>query len=331
MPIFHHHNFHDQAVPMRGLYPEIEPFKNGFMDTGDGHKVYWELVGNPNGKPVVFLHGGPGAGCSVSHRRVFDPQKYCVLLFDQRGCGRSLPHASLENNTTWHLVDDIERLRTMLKVEKWQVFGGSWGSTLALAYAQQHPQRVSELVLRGIFTIRKEEIRWFYQEGASKVYPDLWECYLAPIPEEERHDLVAAYHRRLMSSDQAVQLQAAKAWATWEGSTITLQPGADVDSFSDPYFALAFARIENHYFTHGGFLEEGQLIRNVHRLKGIPAVIVQGRYDMCTPAASAWDLYRAWGQADPSVELHWITDAGHAFNEPGILDQLIRATDRFAE
>ena len=331
MPIFNHHTTpQDIAAPKRGLYPEIEPFKTGFMDTGDGHKIYWELVGNPAGKPAVFLHGGPGGGCSATHRRVFDPQKYCVLLFDQRGCGRSQPHASLENNTTWHLVEDIERLRSMLGAEKWLVFGGSWGSTLALAYAQQHPERVSELVLRGIFTIRKEEIDWFYQDGASKVYPDLWEGFLAPIPEEERHDLAAAYHKRLTASDETVRLQAAQAWAKWEGSTITLLPDAEAEKFADPHFALAFARIENHYFTHGGFMEEGQLIRNVHRLKGIPAVIVQGRYDMCTPAATAWDLYRAWQQEDAAVELHWVGDAGHAFNEPGILDQLLKATDRFA-
>lgn len=331
MPIFNHHiTPQDIAAPKRSLYPEIEPFKTGMLDTGDGHQIYWELVGNPEGKPAVFLHGGPGGGCSASHRRVFDLQKYCVLLFDQRGCGRSQPHASLENNTTWHLVEDIERLRTMLGVDKWLVFGGSWGSTLALAYAQKHPERVSELVLRGIFTIRKEEIDWFYQDGASKVYPDLWEGFLAPIPEEERHNLAAAYRKRLTSNDEAVRLQAAKAWAKWEGSTITLLPGDEAEKFTDPHFALAFARIENHYFTHGGFMDEGQLIREVHRLKGIPAVIVQGRYDMCTPAATAWDLYRAWQQVDPAIELHWVGDAGHAFNEPGILDQLIQATDRFA-
>lgn len=331
MPVFNHHTTRDEiAAPKRALYPSIEPFKTGFLETGDGHRVYWELVGNPAGKPAVFLHGGPGAGCSPEHRRLFDPQKYCVLLFDQRGCGRSQPHASLENNTTWHLVEDMERLRAMLGADKWLVFGGSWGSTLALAYAQQHPQHVSELVLRGIFTIRKQEIDWFYQHGASMAYPDVWESYLAPIPADERHDLVAAYRKRLTGHDEQAQLQAAKAWAQWEGNTITLLPASDSASFSDPHFALAFARIENHYFSHGGFMEEGQLIRNAPRLKGIPAVIVQGRYDMCTPAATAWELYRAWEAADPAVELHWVSDAGHAFNEPGILHQLLTATDRFA-
>ena len=333
MPVFHHNtSTQDIAAPKRGLYPAIEPFKTGVMDTGDGHQIYWELVGNPAGKPAVFLHGGPGGGCSPEHRRLFDPQKYCVLLFDQRGCGRSQPHASLENNTTWHLVEDMERLRSMLGADKWLVFGGSWGSTLALAYAQQHPQHVSELVLRGIFTIRKHEIDWFYQgtNGAAMIYPEFWEEYLAPIPADERHDMAAAYHRRLMGNDEAVQLQAAKAWAQWEGRTITLLPSQDAASFADPHFARAFARIENHYFTHGGFMEEGQLIRNAHRLTGIPAVIVQGRYDMCTPPATAWELYRSWQEADPTVELHWVGDAGHAFNEPGILDQLIKATDRFA-
>lgn len=331
MPVFDHRVIRQEiAEPTRSFYPEIEPFRSGLLDTGDGHKIYWELVGNPAGKPAVFLHGGPGAGCSASHRRAFDPRKYCVLLFDQRGCGRSQPHACLENNTTWDLVADIERLRAMLGVNKWLVFGGSWGSTLALAYAQRHPQCVSELVLRGIFTLRKEEVSWFYQDGASRIYPDLWEGYVAPIPAEERHDLVAAYHKRLMGSDKAVQLEAARAWAKWEGSTITLLPDSEAESFAEPHFALAFARIENHYFTHGGFFEEGQLIREVHRLKGIPSVIVQGRYDICTPAASAWDLYQAWQQADPAVELHWVGDAGHAFHEPGILDVLIKTTDRFA-
>ena len=332
MPIFHHNTTHEDIhAPKRGLYPAIEPFKTGFLDTGDGHQVYWELVGNPAGKPAVFLHGGPGAGCSVNHRRLFDPQKYCVLLFDQRGCGRSKPHASLENNTTWDLVADIERLRSMVGAEKWLVFGGSWGSTLALAYVQQHPERVSELVLRGIFTIRKKEIDWFYQEGASKVYPDWWEDYVAPIPPAERGDLICAFRKRLTGSDVAEQLQAATAWAQWEGRTITLLPGPDAETFADPHFALAFARIENHYFAHGGFFDhDDQLIANAGKLKGIPSVIVQGRYDMCTPALSAWDLYKAWQATDPAVELHWVGNAGHAFHEKGILDQLIAATDRFA-
>lgn len=332
MPIYNHHTTpQDIAAPKRSFYPEIEPFKTGFLDTEDGHKIYWELVGNPQGKPAVFLHGGPGAGCNANHRRVFDPQKYCVLLFDQRGCGRSTPHASLENNTTWHLVADIERLRTMLNIDKWLVFGGSWGSTLALAYAQKHPQQVTELILRGIFTIRKQEIDWFYQQGASAIFPDLWQEYLAPIPQDERHDLVAAYHRRLNSNDISIQEQAAVAWARWEGRTITLLPNAGSEAFTNPHFALAFARIENHYFVNGGFFEENQqLINHTHLLKDIPAIIVQGRYDICTPAMSAWELYQSWQTHNPNVELHWVGDAGHAFHEAGILDQLIQATDRFA-
>ncbi len=331
MPIYNHNTTaEDIKAPKRSFYPEIEPFKTGFLDTGDGHKVYWEMVGNPQGKPAVFLHGGPGAGCNKNHRRVFDPNKYCVLLFDQRGCGRSTPHASLQNNTTWHLIEDIEKLRQILNVDKWLVFGGSWGSTLALAYAQKHPNRVSELILRGIFTIRKKEIDWFYQQGASAIFPDLWQEYLAPIPEQERVDLVAAYHRRLNSNDTEIQKQAAIAWARWEGRTITLLPNPKSDEFKNPHFALSFARIENHYFVNGGFFEEGQLIRQTHLLKGIPSVIVQGRYDICTPATSAWELYQSWQQHDANVELHWVGDAGHAFNETGILNQLILATERFA-
>ncbi|MEJ7136983.1 prolyl aminopeptidase [Amphibiibacter pelophylacis] len=308
------------------MYPPIEPFASGLLDTGDGHQIYWELCGNPRGKPAVFLHGGPGAGCSPQHRRLFDPQKYCVLLFDQRGCGRSRPHAGLENNSTWHLVADMERLRTMLGVPKWLVFGGSWGSTLALAYAQSHPDCVAALVLRGIFTLRKSEIRWFYQEGASHVFPDYWADYLAPIPPAERDDLVAAYHRRLTSPDVDTRYQAAVAWSRWEGRTISLLPGPDADSFAQPDFAHAFARIENHYFVHHGFMDDGQLLDQAPRLRGIPGVIVQGRYDMCTPVQSAWDLYHAWGGAD----LHLVADAGHRYDEPGILPLLLQATDEYA-
>ena len=331
MSIFHHHTTREQLhTAGRTLYPEIEPFQTGFLDTGDGHQVYWELVGNPEGKPAVFLHGGPGGGCSPAHRRLFDPEKYCVLLFDQRGCGRSTPHASLDNNTTWDLVTDIERLRSMLGAEKWLVFGGSWGSTLALAYAQACPDSVSELVLRGIFTLRQHELDWFYQAGASYLFPDYWEDYLAPIPEDERDDLMAAYRRRLTGDNAEEQLRCAQAWSTWEGRTISLLPNADAEHFGDPHFALAFARIENHYFVHGGFMDEGQLIADVERIRDIPTVIVQGRYDACTPATTAWDLYRAWRPLNPNLELHWVGDAGHAYHEPGILDQLIAATDRFA-
>jgi proline iminopeptidase len=297
------------------------------LDTGEGHTLYWELCGNPHGKPAVFLHGGPGSGCTADHRRLFDPQKYCVLLFDQRGCGRSTPHASLEANTTWHLVADIERLRVLLGVDRWLVFGGSWGSALALAYAETHPQAVSALVVRGIFTLRRAELLWYYQEGASWLFPDLWEAYLAPIPLEERGDLMAAYRKRLVGADRAAQLEAAKAWSVWEGQTIRLLPdAANKAKHEQDDYALAFARIENHYFVHAGWLEEGQLIRDAHKLAGIPGAIVQGRYDVATPAKTAWDLHRAW----PDAEFHLVDDAGHAFNEPGILAELLAATDRFA-
>ncbi|HRL22115.1 MAG TPA: prolyl aminopeptidase [Alcaligenes sp.] len=310
------------------LYPPIEPYSQGILHTDDGHHIYWELCGNPQGKPAIFLHGGPGSGCSSDHRRLFDPQKYNVLLFDQRGCGRSYPHASLENNTTWHLVADIERLRQeKLKADKVLVFGGSWGSTLGLAYAQAHPEHVSELIVRGIFMARPQELRWFYQEGASQLFPDLWERYLAPIPEDERHDLITAYHKRLTGEDTAVQLRAAHAWSSWESSTITLLPSQlHLDAHSTDKAALAFARIENHYFMHNGFLEPDQLLKNAHRLHGIAGVIVQGRYDVCTPAHTAWQLHRAW----PQAEFHMVPDAGHAYDEPGILARLLDATRKFA-
>jgi proline iminopeptidase len=312
---------------LRTLYPPIEPYRSGHLDVGDGHSLYWEMCGNPEGTPAAFLHGGPGAGCSPDHRRLFDPERYNVLLFDQRGCGRSTPHASLEANTTWHLVDDIERLRQLAGADKWLVFGGSWGSTLALAYAEAHPERVSALILRGIFTMRQSEVDWFYQKGASEIFPDRWEGFLAPIPEEERGDLVAAYHRRLTGEDPAVRLQAAKAWSGWEGATITLLPDdSTLAVHTGDRFAVAIARIENHYMVHRGWMEEGQLIRDAAKIRGIPGVIVQGRYDACTPPVTAWDLHRAW----PEAELHIIPDAGHAYNQPGILDRLIRATDQFA-
>jgi proline iminopeptidase len=312
---------------MRSFYPEIEPYEHGMLDVGDGHRVYWELCGNPNGKPVVFLHGGPGGGCTPTQRRLFDPKKYRILLFDQRGCGRSTPYASLEANTTWHLVADIERLREMIGVDKWMVFGGSWGSTLALAYAETHPERVTELVLRGIFTLRRSELLWYYQEGASWIFPDKWEGFLAPIPEEERGDLMAAYRKRLIDPDPAVQARAARAWSLWEGETITLLHNQEYsDQFGDEHYAIAFARIENHYFVNEGWFEEGQLIRNAHRLNGIPSVIIQGRYDMATPAKTAWDLHKAW----PEAQFIMVPDAGHAVSEPGILHHLIEATDGFA-
>ncbi|AWM88038.1 prolyl aminopeptidase [Microvirga sp. 17 mud 1-3] len=311
---------------MRTLYPPIEPYDHGLLDVGDGHRVYWELCGNPNGKPVVFLHGGPGGGCSPSQRRLFNPEKYKILLFDQRGCGRSTPYASLDHNTTWDLVADMERLRTMVGAEKWMVFGGSWGSTLALAYAETHPERVSELIVRGIFTLRRSELLWYYQEGASWMFPDKWERFLAPIPPEERGDLMAAYRRRLTGPDMAVRLEAAKAWSLWEGETITLLPDQDYsDQFGDDHYALAFARIENHYFVNGGFFEEGQLLRDAHRLRDIPGVIVQGRYDVATPPATAWALHKAW----PEARFVMVQDAGHAYTEPGILHYLVEATDAF--
>ncbi|QBE50354.1 prolyl aminopeptidase [Leucobacter triazinivorans] len=319
---------------MRALYPPVEPYAFGRLPVGDDHQVFWETSGNPEGKPVVFLHGGPGGGCSPDHRRYFDPERYRIVLFDQRGCGRSTPHASapdadLSANTTWHLVADIERLREHLGVDRWQVFGGSWGSTLALAYAQTHADRVTELVLRGIFTLRRSEIRWFYQEGASQLFPDAWEEYLAVIPESERDDLVAAYRRRLFDEDPTVHVPAGVAWTVWENSTIRLVPDAAgiAAAREDTAAAVAFARIENHYFSHGGWMEDGQLIRDAaEKLAGIPGVIVQGRYDACTPPRTAWDLHRAW----PQAEFEMVPDAGHAASEPGIVDALVRATDRFA-
>jgi proline iminopeptidase len=311
----------------RTFYPAIEPFDSGMLDVSDVHSVYWEQSGNRNGKPVVFVHGGPGGGTDAKQRRFFDPAAYRIILFDQRGCGRSTPHASLHDNTTWHLVADMERLREHLGIERWQVFGGSWGSTLALAYAQTHPTRVTELVLRGIFMLRPKELQWFYQEGASAIFPDAWEGYLAAIPEAERGDLMTAYYRRLTSDDPVARLAAAKAWSVWEASTSFLQQHADyVDHAADDEFALAFARIECHYFVNGGFFERpDQLLADVDRIRDIPAVIVQGRYDVVCPMMSAWELSRAWPQAD----LRIISDAGHSSYEPGIVDGLIGATDRF--
>ena len=312
---------------MRTLYPAIDPYASGQLDVGDGHSIYWERAGTPGAKPAIFLHGGPGGGISPDHRRLFDPERYDVLLFDQRGCGRSTPHASLDANSTWHLVADIERLRVMMGVDQWLVFGGSWGSALALAYAQSHPAHVSELVLRGIFTLRRQEIDWYYQEGASRIYPDKWERFLAPIAEKDRGDLLHAYHQILTGEDRTAQVAAARAWSVWEGETIRLLPDAGLSATHDEdAFALAFARIENHFFVHRGWLEEGQLIRDAGKLRDIPGVIVQGRYDMACPAETAWALHNAW----PEARFEMIEGAGHAYNEPGILDALIRATDSFA-
>ncbi|HQX32064.1 MAG TPA: prolyl aminopeptidase [Dokdonella sp.] len=312
---------------LRTLYPAIEPFASGFLQVSPLHRLYYEQCGNPDGKPVVFLHGGPGAGCGPNSRRFFDPAHYHIILFDQRGCGRSTPHAELVDNTTWDLVADMERLREHLGIDRWQVFGGSWGSTLALSYAQTHPQRVSELVLRGIFMLRRWELEWFYQKGCDAIFPDAWETYLAQIPEVERGDLISAYYRRLTSPDPAIRLSAAKAWSVWEASTsYLLQDAGQIQGNAVDEFALAFARIECHYFVHGGFFEaDDQLLRNASRLKDIPAVIVQGRYDVVCPTRSAWDLHRAWPEAD----LRIVADAGHSAFEPGITDELVRATDRF--
>ena len=309
------------------LYPLVAPNAAGRLAVGDGHEIHWEICGKPGGKPAVFLHGGPGGGFSPEHRRLFDPTRYRLLLFDQRGCGQSTPHGSLDANTTWHLVADIERLRELMGVERWLVFGGSWGSTLALAYAQTHPERVSELVLRGIFLLRRWELLWYYQHGASLLFPDKWERFLAPIPTEEQDDLIGAYRRRLTDPDPEVQLAAARAWSLWEGETITLVPNEGYSrQFGDDRYARAFARIEDHYFVHAAWLEEGQLLRDVGSLRDIPAVIVQGRYDIATPPASDWDLHRAW----PEYDVHLIEGAGHAYSEPGIQSALLAATDRFA-
>jgi proline iminopeptidase len=306
------------------LFPEVEPFHTWYLDTGDGHTLYVEQSGNPMGKPVVFLHGGPGGGTNPRQRQLFDPDAYHIILFDQRGCGKSTPHASVENNTTWHLVADIERIRTELGIERWQVFGGSWGSTLALAYAETHPDRVTELVLRGIFMLQPYELNWFYQEGASNIFPDVWESYLTPIPVDERSNLMAAYHRRLFGQDEATRLEAARAWSIWEWSTSSLIP--EVEEGTDDKF-LAFARIENHYFVNKGFFETpDQLLANAYRLADIPTTIIHGRYDVICPVRNAWELKKAM----PHAELRIIPDAGHSMGEPGITDALIDATNRYA-
>lgn len=312
---------------LRTLYPEIEPFESGMLDVGDGHSIYWERCGTKGAKPAVFLHGGPGGTISPNHRRLFDPKLYDVTLFDQRGCGKSTPNASLEANTTWHLVDDIERLRELAGADKWLVFGGSWGSTLALAYAETHPEHVSELVVRGVYTLTRAELSWYYQFGVSEMFPEKWERFVAPIPEAERGDMMGAYRKRLVGSDRRAQVEAAKAWSMWEGQTITLLPEpATSDPFAGEDFAIAFARIENHYFVHAGWLDEGQLLREAHKLAGIPGLIVHGRYDMPCPARYAWLLHKAW----PDAEFYLVEGAGHAYSEPGILDRLIYATDKFA-
>lgn len=322
--------------PLRTPYPAIEPYATGTLDVGEGQLLFWEEVGNPDGKPVVFLHGGPGGGCLPAHRRMFDPRAYRIVLFDQRGCGRSTPHvadgADLSVNTTDRLVADIETLRTALDVDRWQVFGGSWGSTLALSYARAHPQRVTELVLRGIFLCRPSEIDWFYRGGASHLFPDHWERYLEPLRtadgdrvDEPGYDHVSAYHRLLHCGDPRTEIAAARAWTRWESATSTLLPQPAADSKEDDRFALAFARIENHYFFHDAFLRDEPLLDSVAAFRDIPAVIVHGRYDVVCPVTSAWELHAEW----PGSELHIVDDAGHAMAEPGITHHLIGATDRF--
>ena len=309
------------------LYPPVQAYATHALPVDDIHTLYVEESGNPEGIPAVFLHGGPGAGCEPAHRCFFDPARYRIILFDQRGSGQSTPHAELEQNTTWDLVADLERIREALKVEQWLVFGGSWGSTLALAYAQTHPQRVSALVVRGIFLCRDEEIQWFYQEGASRIFPDWWQEFLDPIPADERDDLLHAYHRRLTGEDEIARMAAAKAWSIWEGRTATLLPNPDVQAFfSEPRVVLSLARIECHYFVNHAFLRPNQLLEDAHLIAHIPGVIVQGRYDVICPMRSAWELHQAW----PTAHLEVVPDAGHAAFEVGIRRALVAATDRFA-
>lgn len=311
------------------LFPEIEPYAVHRLKVSELHEIYVEECGNPLGKPVIMIHGGPGAGCSPMMRRCHDPEAYRIILFDQRGCGRSTPHAELRENTTWDLVADMERIREHLGITSWQLFGGSWGSTLALAYAETHPERVTELLLRGIFMLRRSELLWFYQEGASWLLPEAFEPFRNEIAEAERHDLIAAYYRRLTGSDEAARLSAARQWSMWEGGALSLLPDPGrVAAFGDPHYAVAFARIEAHYFVNRGFFDrDDQLLANADRLQGIPGVIVHGRYDLCTPVANAIDLHRVW----PEAELVIVPDGGHAMSEPGILAALVAATERFKD
>jgi proline iminopeptidase len=311
----------------RTLYPEIEPYETGMLDVGEGHSLYYERVGTPGAKPAVFLHGGPGGGMSPSHRQQWDPDKYDVLLFDQRGCGQSLPFAEIENNDTWRVVADIERLREMCGHEKWQVFGGSWGATLALAYAQAHPERASEIILRGVFLARQNEKTWLYKYGASEIMAEQWDAFSGHIPEEERGDLVKAYYDRLTSDDEATRLEAATHWSLWEGTVATLLPNEDLlADFEDPAKAVPFARICARFFLNDFYLEENQLLRDMPRIARIPTIIVQGRHDICTPPGAAWAVKKAHSNA----ELWMVHDAGHSAGEPGIIDGLVRATDKFA-
>jgi proline iminopeptidase len=322
-----------KAMPARkagDFYPPIRPYQSGHLRVSPVHEIYYEQSGNPNGKPVVFLHGGPGGGTDSKMRRFFDPKRYRIVLFDQRGCGKSRPPASLEDNTTWHLVADIEALREHLKIGKWQVFGGSWGSTLALAYSQKHPERCTELVLRGIFTLRRWELEWFYQDpgGAAALFPDLWEHYIEPLSEEERKDCMRAYYRRLTSDDRKTLLAAARSWSIWEGALSYIKMNQNiVKRYGDPEFAAAFARIECHYFVNGGWLErENQLLDDVHKIRHIPATIVQGRFDVVCPMRTAWALHKAWPEADFRV----VSDAGHSAFEAGTSRELVNACNRYS-
>lgn len=314
---------------MRELYPPRQPYNEGKLKVSDLHTIHFEESGNPEGKPIVLLHGGPGGGCPPFYRQYFDPEKWRLVMFDQRGCGQSKPHAELQENTTWDLVNDIEKLREYLNIQQWVVFGGSWGSTLSLAYSQTHPDRCNGLILRGIFMLRQKEIRWFYQEGASYIFPDAWEEYVKPIPINERDDMLTAYYQRLTSPDAQIRLEAARAWSIWEASTSRLFPDLYLkQSFGIDSFAEAFARIECHYFINKGFIEpEDKLLLNIDRIRKIPAVIVQGRYDVVCPMMSAWELHRAW----PEAEFIVVADAGHSMSEPGIRTCLMEATDKFAD
>ena len=309
------------------LFPHIEPYSTGFVTEGF-HEIYYEECGNPSGKPVVFLHGGPGGGGSEDVRRFFDPSLYRIIVFDQRGCGRSKPHGCLENNTTWDLVSDIEKIRSTLNIRKWMVFGGSWGSTLALAYSQTHPESVSEMILRGVFMLRQKELDWFYQEGASKIFPDDWESFVAIIPHQKRNNLMVAYNEIFNSNDEDLKLEAAVNWSRWEAATSKLvQNNSLMDEFSDPYFALAFALIENHYFINKGFLDsEDQLIKGIEKIRHIPAKIIQGRYDIVCPMETAYEVYKEW----PEATLEIAKSSGHSAFEKEIIHLLVSATNEFA-
>ena len=310
------------------LFPNIEPFNTFYLPVSDLHTIYIEESGNKNGKPVIFLHGGPGGGVDPKYRRYFNPDKWRIIMFDQRGCGKSTPFAELKENTTWDLVDDIEKIRNHLSIDRWVIYGGSWGSTLSLAYSQTYPDSCKALILRGIFLVRKKEIHWFYQEGASKIFPDDWQSFIAPIPIEKRDNLLEAYYNLLIGKDSSKKIEAAKAWSTWEGSTVRLIQDKDfIGDFSDEKFAEAFARIESHYFMNNAwFNSDNHLIENVDKIRHIPAVIIHGRYDVICPVENAWELHQAW----PESELHIIPDAGHSIFEEGIKDKILEYTEKFS-